>query len=69
VGEDGHFALTLMAADSKALTVMVGSSGLPVNFPSDRFVREKLAVLRGQNLQLGQPRLRPRALKWSGYST
>lgn len=56
VGEDGQFALTLIAPDSKALTVMVGNSGLPVNFPPDQFVREKLAVLGPQSLQLSQPK-------------
>ena len=29
VGEDGQFALTLLAPDSKALTVMVGNAGFP----------------------------------------
>src|SRR3954469_22402305 len=29
VGEDGQFALTLLAPDNKALTIMVGNAGLP----------------------------------------
>jgi hypothetical protein len=56
VGEDGQFALTLMAPDSKALTVMVGNAGLPPNYPPARFVHEKLMALRVENLQISQPR-------------
>lgn len=56
VGEDGQFALTLAAPDNKALTVMVGNAGLPVNYPPARFVYEKLSALQPQNLQIGQPR-------------
>jgi hypothetical protein len=56
VGEDGQFALTLMAPDNKALTVMVGNAGLPPNYQPGRFVYEKLMAMRPQNLQVGQPR-------------
>jgi len=56
VGEDGQFALTLVAPDNKALTVMVGNAGLPPNYPPGRFVQEKLSAMRPQNLQIGQPR-------------
>ncbi len=56
VGEDGQFALTLASPDNKALTVMVGNAGLPVNYPPGRFVSEKLSALRPENLQIGQPR-------------
>ena len=56
VGEDGQFALTLVAADNKALTVMVGNAGLPPNYQPGRFVYEKLMAMRPQNLQLGQAR-------------
>jgi hypothetical protein len=56
VGEDGQYALTLAAPDSKAFTVMVGNAGLPLDYPCDRFVREKLSALRPENLQIGQPR-------------
>lgn len=56
VGEDGQFALTLMAPDNKALTVMVGNAGLPINYPPNQFVYEKLSALRPENLQLSQPR-------------
>lgn len=56
VGEDGQFALTLVAPDQKALTVMVGNAGLPPNYPPGRFAYEKLMALRPMNLQLGPPR-------------
>ncbi len=56
VGEDGQFALTLIAPDSKALTVMVGNAGLPLNYPPARFASERLMALRPENLQLGEPR-------------
>jgi hypothetical protein len=56
VGEDGQFALTLAAPDNKALTVMVGNAGLPVNYSPGQFVYEKLSALRPENLQIGQPR-------------
>lgn len=38
VGEDGQFALTLVAADNKAFTVMVGNAGLPPSYQPARFV-------------------------------
>jgi hypothetical protein len=56
VGEDGQFALTLLASDNKALTVMVGNAGMPINYPPDRYVYEKLMAIRPQNLQLSAPR-------------
>ncbi|MEP6960621.1 MAG: hypothetical protein ABI995_00980 [Acidobacteriota bacterium] len=56
VGEDGQFALTLVASDNKAFTVMVGNAGLPPNYPPARFVFDKLSALRAQNLQIGQGR-------------
>ena len=56
VGEDGQFALTLVAPDNKALTVMVGNAGLPPNYQPGRFVYEKLMAMRPLNLQVGQPR-------------
>lgn len=55
-GEDGQFALTLVAPDNKAITVMVGNSGLPLNYPPGQFVYEKLMSMRPDNLQIGQPR-------------
>ncbi|MFN0170687.1 MAG: hypothetical protein ACKV22_30060 [Bryobacteraceae bacterium] len=56
VGEDGQFALTLVAPDNQALTVMVGNAGVPPQYPPARFVYEKLSALQPQNLQLGPPR-------------
>lgn len=56
VGENGQFALTLAAPDNKAITVMVGNAGFPINYPPGRFVYEKLSALRPENLQIGQPR-------------
>jgi hypothetical protein len=56
VGEDGQFALTLVSADTRALTIMVGNAGLPPNYPPARFVTEKLMAMQPQNLQIGPPR-------------
>jgi hypothetical protein len=56
VGEDGQFALTLVAPDNNALTVMVGNAGYPPTYPPGQFVYEKLMALQPQNLQIGQPR-------------
>jgi hypothetical protein len=56
VGENGQFALTLVAPDNKAITVMVGNAGLPVNYPPGQFVYEKLSAMRPQNLQVGPAR-------------
>ena len=56
VGEDGQFALTLVSPDNKALTLMVGNAGLPLNHPPARFAYEKLSAIQPQNLQMGQPR-------------
>jgi len=56
VGEDGQFALTLMAPDNRALTVMVGNAGVPINYPPAQYVYERLMAIRPENLQLGPPR-------------
>lgn len=56
VGEDGQFALTLVAPDDKALTVMVGNAGMPLNHPAARFAYDKLSAMQPQNLQLSEPR-------------
>ncbi|MCE9658923.1 MAG: rhodanese-like domain-containing protein [Burkholderiales bacterium] len=56
VGEDGQFALTLVAPDSRALTVMVGNAGMPPRHPAARFAFDKLSAMQMQNLQLGAPR-------------
>jgi hypothetical protein len=56
VAEDGQFALTLVAPDGKALTVMVGNAGVPANYPPAQYVYQKLMAIQPQNLQLGPPR-------------
>ena len=56
VGEDGQFALTLLAPDQRALTLMVGNAGLPPNTAPAQFAYSKLSAMQPQNLQLGQPR-------------
>jgi len=56
VGESGQFALTLLAPDSKAITIMVGNAGVPLNYPPAQYVYERLMAIRPQNLQLGPPR-------------
>jgi hypothetical protein len=56
LGEDGQFALTLVAPDKKAFTVMVGNAGFPRNYSPAQFVHEKLMAMRPENLRIGQPR-------------
>jgi hypothetical protein len=51
-GEDGQFALTLVAPDNKAYTVMVGNAGLMPGYAPDRFVYEKLMALQPSGLTL-----------------
>lgn len=55
VGEDGQFAVTLLAPDQRALMIMVGNSGLAPNYPPGRYVYERLLALNPQGLQLGSP--------------
>ncbi len=56
VGEDGQYALTLLSPDNKAMTLMVGVAGSPVNYPPARFAYEKLSSMQVQNLQLSEAR-------------
>ena len=56
VGEDGQFALTLLAPDNKAMTVVVGNAGMPLNYPPGRYAFDKLQAMQVQNLQFGEPR-------------
>ena len=56
IGESGQYALTLLAPDRKALTILVGNSGLPVGTNPGQFAYQKLMAIQPQNLQLGQPR-------------
>ena len=56
VGESGPYALTLLSPDNRAMTVMVGVAGSPLNYPPARFAYEKLSTMQLQNLQLGEAR-------------
>jgi PQQ-dependent catabolism-associated CXXCW motif protein len=56
LGESGQYALTLLSPDNKAMTLMVGVAGSPVNYPAARFAFEKLSMLQPQNLQLSEAR-------------
>ncbi|MBS1663994.1 MAG: hypothetical protein JST68_23315 [Bacteroidetes bacterium] len=55
IGEDGQFALSLVSSDNKAITVMVGNSGMMPGYPAQRFVYEKLMSLRPNSLNLSNP--------------
>ncbi|HIK07171.1 MAG TPA: hypothetical protein IGS40_21180 [Trichormus sp. M33_DOE_039] len=56
VVEDGQFAVVLSSPDNAALTIMVGNSGLPVNYNPWQFVYEKLLAMQPYELQMSQPR-------------
>lgn len=56
VGEDGQHALTLVAPDLQALTVMVGNAGLPLRSSPAQYAYQRLLSLQPQQLQLGPPR-------------
>jgi hypothetical protein len=56
VGEEGQFALTLMAPDNQAFTLMVGNAGMLPPYPLDRYLREKMMAIHPQNVQTGPPR-------------
>lgn len=56
VGEDGQFALSLVAPDNQAYTVMVGNAGLMPDYPPASFVYEKMMAMRPHNLRMGEPR-------------
>ena len=55
VGEDGPFALTLVAPDHKAMTIMVGNAGLPLPYPPGQFVHDKLMAINPMNLRISPP--------------
>lgn len=55
LGEDGQFALTLVAPDNLAFTVMVGNAGYMPDYQPGQFIYEKMSALRPANLQVGQP--------------
>lgn len=56
VAEEGQFAVVLFAPDNAAFTLMVGNSGLPVNYNPWQFVYEKLMGMQPSQLQLSHPR-------------
>lgn len=56
LGEDGQFALTLVAADGQAMTLMVGQAGVPLNQSPAQFAHAKLSAMQPQSLQMSQPR-------------
>ncbi|MDX2247981.1 MAG: hypothetical protein SF052_14445 [Bacteroidia bacterium] len=56
VMEDGQFAVVLVAPDNAAVTIMVGNSGLPLNYPPAQYLYERLMAAGYTNLQLSQPR-------------
>ncbi|MBD2498143.1 hypothetical protein [Nostoc sp. FACHB-280] len=56
VVEDGQFAVVLVSPDNAALTIMVGNSGLPVNYNPGQFVYEKLMAMQPYDLRISQPR-------------
>ncbi|MGE3773964.1 MAG: hypothetical protein AB7I32_13660 [Gammaproteobacteria bacterium] len=56
VGEDGPYALTLIAPDNQALTIMVGNAGMPPGYPPGQFAYDKLGAMQLQQLQLGNAR-------------
>jgi hypothetical protein len=56
VGEEGPFALSLVAPDQQALTLMVGNSGMTPGYPPDRYAYERMLSLQPQGLQVGPPR-------------
>ena len=56
IGEDGQFALTLLSPDNRAMTVMVGNSGLPMNVVAGQFAYNKLSAMQPQNLQMSAGR-------------
>lgn len=53
LGEDGQFALTLVAPDNNAFTVMVGNSGYMPDYQPGQFIYEKMMALSPANLQIG----------------
>lgn len=56
VGEEGQFAITLVAPDERALTLMIGNAGMLPNHPPAQYVRAALSAIRPQDLQIGPPR-------------
>jgi hypothetical protein len=59
VGEEGPFALTLLAPDSRAFTLVVGNAGMQPGYPLERYVRERMAAVQPRDLQVGAGRQVP----------
>lgn len=53
LGEDGQYALSIVAPDQKALTLMVGNAGLLPGMTPGQYVHDKLMAIRPENLQIG----------------
>jgi hypothetical protein len=56
VTEDGQFAVVAIAEDQKAVTIMVGNTGMPANYSPGQYIYERLSAAGYQQLNLGQPR-------------
>lgn len=56
VGEEGPFAVTLVAPDNRALTVMVGNSGLPLNHSPVAYAQQRLRALGAHSAQMSPGR-------------
>jgi hypothetical protein len=56
VTEDGQFAVVAIAQDQKAVTIMVGNTGMPANYSPGQYIYERLSAAGYQQLNLGQPR-------------
>jgi len=52
LGEDGQFALSMVASDQSAISLMVGNSGLMPDYQPDRFVYDKLSALQPNYIQI-----------------
>lgn len=56
VGEEGQHAVSLVAPDNRALTVVVGNSGLPLNSSPVDYAQRRLAALAAQGVQMSAAR-------------
>src|SRR5437870_1881539 len=54
VGEDAPFALSMLAPDNQAFTVMVGNAGMFLNSSPERFMQNNLMAIRAQNIRFSQ---------------
>lgn len=56
IGENGQYALTLTAPDNKAITLMVGNSGLMPDYSPQQFIYDKMMAIRPEGLSIGEGR-------------